>query len=78
MADRASSAPPCSHRQRWATLLARGFSSDLSACATCGGRLRIVAALTDAASIRTYLERVGLPAMPPPRAPPHPRFEFAA
>ena len=77
-ADRASSAPPCAHRLRWATLLARVFSSDLSACATCGGRLRIVAALTDPASIRTYLEGVGLPAMPPPRAPPNPQFEFAA
>ena len=54
------------------------FSSDLSACATCGGRLRIVAALTDAASIRTYLEGIGLPAVPPPRAPPQPQFEFAA
>ena len=77
-ADRASSAPPCAHRLRWATLLARVFSSDLSACATCGGRLRIVAALADPASIRTYLEGVGLPAVPPPRAPPQPQFEFAA
>ena len=55
-ADRASSPPPCTHRLRWATLLARVFSSDLSACATCGGRLRIVAAPTDPASIRTYLD----------------------
>ena len=77
-ADRASSAPPCAHRLRWAALLARVFSSDLSACATCGGRLRIVAALTDPASIRTYLEGVGLPGVPPPRAPPPPPFEFAA
>ena len=46
--------------------------------AACGGRLRIIAALTDPASIRTYLEGVGLPAMPPPRAPPEPLFEFAA
>ena len=69
-ADRASSAPPCAHRLGWATLLARVFSSDLSACATCGGRLRIVAALTDSASIRTYLEGIGLSAVPPPRAPP--------
>ena len=62
--------------------LARVFSSDLSECAACGGRLRVVAALTDPASIRTYLEGVGLPAMPPAlapaRAPPEPRFEFAA
>ena len=65
-------------RRRWATLLARVFSSDLSECAACGGRLRIIAARTDPASIRTCLEGVGLPAMPPPRAPPEPLFEFAA
>ena len=77
-ADGDTSAPPCAHRLGWATLLARVFSSDLSACAACGGRLRIIAALTDSASIRTYLEGVGLPAMPPPRTPPHPQFEFVA
>ena len=73
-ADGAASAAPCSHRLRWATLLARVFSSDLSECAACGGRLRIIAALTDPALIRTYLEGVGLPAMPPPE----PLFKFAA
>ena len=77
-ADGDTSAPSCTHRLGWAALLARVFSSDLSACATCGGRLRIVAALTDPASIRTYLEGIGLPAVPPPRAPPQPQFEFAA
>ena len=77
-ADRASSVPPCAHRLRWATLLARVLGADLSACAACGGRLRIIAALTDPASIRTYLEGVGLPAMPPPRAPPQPQFELVA
>ena len=77
-ADGAASAASCGHRLRWATLLGRVFSSDLSECAACGGRLRIIAALTDPASIRTYLEGVGLPAMPPPRAPPEPLFEFAA
>ena len=40
-----ASAPSCGHRLRWATLLARVFSSDLSECAACGGRLRIIAAL---------------------------------
>ena len=40
--------------------------------------LPILVALTDPASIQTYLERVGLPAMPPPRTPPEPLFEFAA
>ena len=55
-ADRDSSAPPCAHRLGWAALLARVFAADLSGCPACGGRLRIVAALTDSASIRTYLE----------------------
>ncbi len=69
---------PGGHRLGWATLLGRVFSADLSQCAACGGRLRIIAALTDPTSIRSYLEGVGLPAMPPPKAPPEPRFEFAA
>ena len=55
-ADGDASAASCGHRLRWATLLARVFSSDLSECAACGGRLRIIAALTDPASIRPYLE----------------------
>ena len=76
-ADGSASAASCGHRRRWATLLARVFSSDLSECAACGGGLRIIAR-TDPASIRTCLEGVGLPAMPPPRAPPEPLFEFAA
>ncbi len=58
----------------WAALLARMFSADISPCAAGGGRLRILAAGTDPASIRGYLEGVGLP----PRAPPQPQFEFAA
>ena len=76
--DGDASAASCGHRRRWATLLARVFSADLSECAACGGRLRIIAARTDPASIRTCLEGVGMPAMPPPRAPPEPLFEFAA
>ena len=47
---------------------------DFSECAACGGRLRIIAALTDPASIQTYLEGVGLPAMPPALAPAGPRL----
>ena len=81
-ADGDASAASCGHRRRWATLLARVFSSDLSACAACGGRLRIIAALTDPASIRCYLTGVGLsarpPALAPARTPPQPPFEFAA
>ena len=51
-----SSAPPCAHRLGWAALLARVVAAELSGCPACGGRLRIVAARTDPASIRTYLE----------------------
>ena len=36
-ADGDESAASCGHRLRWATLLARVFSSDLSECAACGG-----------------------------------------
>ena len=36
-ADRDSSAPPCAHRLRWATLLARVLGADLSVCPACGG-----------------------------------------
>ena len=77
-ADRDSSAPPCAHRLGWAALLARVFAAEFSGCPACGGGLRIVAVLTDPASVRTYLEGVGLPAVPPPRAPPQTQFEFAA
>ncbi len=77
-ADGDTSAPPCAHRLGWAALLARVFGADLSQCAACGGRLRIIAARTDPTSIRTYLEGVGLPGVPPPKAPPQPPFEFAA
>ena len=68
----------CNCVRSWATLLGRVFRIDVTRCPDCGGRLRIIAALTDPTSIRTYLEGVGLPGVPPPRAPPQPQFEFAA
>ncbi len=80
-ADCDASAPSSGHRLRWATLLPRVFSSDISQCAACGGRLRIIAAQTDPASIRCYLTGAGLPARPPALAPARalpPPFEFAA
>ena len=44
--------------------------------------MKIVAALTDRHSIRTYLEGVGLPSRPPPIAPARPdpqrQFDYAA
>ena len=41
VADRESSAAACAHRLRWATLLARVLSSDISEYTTCGGRLTL-------------------------------------
>ena len=71
-----------SHRLSWAALLARVFDIDINVCSACGGPMRIIAALTDAVSIRCYLQGVGLPADPPPIAPPRPppqhEFNFAA
>ena len=40
------------HRLSWAALLARVFDIDISVCTACGGRLRIIATLTEAASMR--------------------------
>ena len=44
----------------------RSLRIDVTVCPACGGSMKIVAALTDPHSIRTFLEGVGLP----PRAPP--------
>ena len=47
-------------------------------CPDCGGQMKIIAALTSPASIRSYLEGVGLPGRPPPIAParPSPQHEL--
>ena len=57
----------------------RFFSLNALVCPACGGSIKIIAALTEAHSIRTYLEGVGLPARPPPVAParPDPQQAFA-
>jgi len=56
-------------RMAWARLLKRVFRVDVSVCPACGGDMRIVACLTDPASIRRYLKGVGLPTEPPEIAP---------
>ena len=73
-----STPAPRRHRLAWAVLLARVFQFELTVCDRCGGKVKIVAAVTDPRSIRTYLEGVGLPARAPPIAParPHPQHEF--
>ena len=60
------------HRLTWACLLSRVFDVDGPLCPACGGRLRLLAALTDSGSIRPYLKGVGRPADPPPIDPARP------
>jgi len=80
--------PPCSHEPRrvppasriaWAELLRRVFAADALRCRRCGSRMRIMAAIRSPQSIRAFLKCVGLPARPPPLAPPRrePAAEFA-
>jgi hypothetical protein len=57
------------HRFFWAALLARVFALDVTVCLACGGRRRRIAALTDPASVRRYLQGVGLPTEPIPLTP---------
>ena len=72
------SAPQPVCRLSWARLLARVFSVDVTECPACGGKMKIIAALTDPLAIRTYLDGVGLASRPPPIAParPRPQAEF--
>ena len=80
-AQSTSSRKPCPHRLSWCQLLGRVFAIDLTQC-PCGGRMHLIAALTEVASIRSYLKGVGLPARPlpiaPTRIPPQHGLEFAA
>jgi len=65
-----TSAKPVGSRYRpWAELLERCFSIDVLACPTCGGRMRLVALVTEAASVRRFLRGLGEPTDTPTRAP---------
>jgi hypothetical protein len=68
------------NRILWAALLKRTFRFDVEVCVHCGGRMRIVAAVTDPASIKRYLDGVGLPSeipeIRPARPPPQTEFEY--
>jgi Putative transposase/Transposase zinc-binding domain len=58
----------------WAVLMRRTFGIDTLACPRCGGRLRLIALIEDAAVIERILRHLGLPtespAPQPGRAPP--------
>ncbi len=54
---------------KWAQLLKRVFNTDIEKCTECGGRLRILAAITKSADIKRILTHVGIDPNPPPVSP---------
>jgi len=49
----------------WADLLKRTFGIDLSICPQCGGKVRVIAAISDVEAIEKILKHVGLGLDPP-------------
>jgi len=76
---RLDSPPARRHRIPWAELFKRVFKEEVDRC-DCGGRLRLVAFLTETVSIQRYLEGMGLPSsapeIAPARAPPQLDIEW--
>ena len=66
LADRSESLP---RRIEWADLLKRVFEVDALRCPGCGGRMRLLAAITDPSVARQILECLALPPRAPPLAP---------
>ena len=67
-------APEQTHRSRkarylWAILLARIYEAFPLTCPQCAGEMRIIAFVTDPASIQQVLAHIGEPSHPPPLAP---------
>ena len=54
-------------RMTWARLLKRVFDIEIEQCA-CGGKLKLVAIIEEAAVIEKILKHIGLDPQPPPRA----------
>jgi hypothetical protein len=52
----------------WATLMRRSFDVDVLACARCGGRLHLLAVITETESVRRLLAHLGLSSDAPPLA----------
>jgi len=55
-------------RVDWAALLRRSFQVDVMQCAKCGGRLRVLAVITEPEPVRRILAHLGLPPEAPPVA----------
>ena len=54
-----------SRRLDWPTLLRRSFGTDVLACPSCAGRLRVLGEVTEPATVRLVLESLGMPAEAP-------------
>ena len=70
--DAPCSPPPTRSGSRyrpWAELMKRTFSLDVLACPSCGGRLRLLALVTDPNSTRRLLRGLGEPTEAPARQP---------
>jgi hypothetical protein len=53
----------------WATLMKRSFGVDVLSCPRCARKMRVLATLTDPATIRRILEHLGVRSEPLARAP---------
>ena len=62
----------------WADLLRRTFELDILACSDCGGRLRLLATITQRAVIERILAHLGLPTDPVVPEPARPEEELFA
>ena len=61
----------CGSRYRpWAELLRRTFAVDVETCPRCGGRMRLLAVITDLTQVARFLHHRREPTEPPARAPP--------
>jgi hypothetical protein len=62
----------------WASLLARTHAVDVTVCAKCGGKMRVLAFITEERVVHRILDHLGLPTEAPPitpaRAPPQTCF----
>ena len=62
---------PCGGRRYrpWSELLRTTFGIDMETCPRCGGRMRLLALITDGPEVARFLRHQGEPTEPPPRAP---------
>jgi hypothetical protein len=58
-----------SHYRPWAELLRRTFGIDVETCHRCGGRMRLLALVTERNNVARFLRHLGEPTEPPLRAP---------